>query len=266
MSNATQINQIPIFVINLDRSPERLESIKMTFKSLGLEFIRVRGVDLNTESDPGKISLYDDYQNSKRYFAKLSKAEQGCFYSHRNAWKAFLNSTSNTCIVLEDDVALTNDFSDAVAACCHWLVSERPRILKLYSKRPVRGISAYLRDSRRRIVIPKLPPLGAVAHIINRPAAKELLARSDSFFQPVDVYMQAWWQTGVEVGVLQPSIVNEVSVKLGGSTIQNRKPIPAPERIKREVLRGMFRFKLYCKACAQYRNYRNQRNESESAP
>jgi hypothetical protein len=78
--------------------------------------------------------------------------------------------------------------------------------------------------------------------------------------------MRAWWQTGVEVGVLQPSIVSEVSVKLGGSTKQNRKPIPASQLIKREVLRGVFRFKLYCKACAQHRNYRNQLNESESAP
>lgn len=263
MQNTTQINQIPIFVINLDRSPQRLDSIKMTFESLGLEFIRVQAVDLNTGSDHGIINLYDDHQNSKNYFAKLTKAEQGCFYSHRNAWKAFLDSSSDSCIVLEDDVALTHDFSDAVVACCDWLIGERPRILKLYAKRPVGGATVFLRDSRRRIVIPKLPPLGAVAHIINRPAARELLAKSDSFFQPVDVYMQAWWQTGVEVGVLQPSIVNEVSATLGGSTIQNRKRIPVPQRIKREVLRGVFRFKLYCKACDQYRK---QQKESESAP
>ena len=254
---SVNINQIPIFVINLDRSPQRLESIKTTFGSLELEFIRVQAVDLNIGSDHGITHLYDDQQNSKSYFAKLTKAEQGCFYSHRNAWKAFLDSSSDICIVLEDDVALTKDFSDAVAACCDWSISERPRILKLYSKRSVTGTSFSLGDSRHRIVVPKLPPLGAVAHIINRPAAIELLARSGHFFQPVDVYMQAWWQTGVEVGVLQPSIVNEVSVILGGSTIQHKKRIPVRQRIKREIVRGVFRFKLYCKACAEYRKQLN---------
>lgn len=253
MMDANGINQTPIYVINLDRSLQRLESIKAAFKFLKIEFIRIQAVDLNNGLADDISGLYDDYQNSKSYFARLTKAEQGCFHSHRKAWQAFLDSSFDTCIVLEDDVALADDFSGAISVCCDWLTNERPRILKLYAKRPVKGMSFFLRNGSRRIVVPKLPPLGAVAQIINRPAARELLANSDRFFQPVDVYMQASWQTGVEVGVLQPSIVKEVSAMLGGSTIQKRKRISALQRLKREVLRTIFRFKVYCKAYSRYR-------------
>ena len=100
--------QVPIFVINLDRRPDRLHSIAGELGRLGLEATRVPAIDA--------LSVADDELNRRVNFCgglrlrSLQRAEAACTLSHLRAMETFLsNSDAPAALILEDDTELAND-------------------------------------------------------------------------------------------------------------------------------------------------------------
>jgi glycosyl transferase family 25 len=83
-----------IFLINLQRRPDRLRFMKAQLESLGLPFERIEAFD-GLDSDFGPMTR------------AMSGAERACAMSHRSAWMAFLKSGGERCLILEDDVVLS---------------------------------------------------------------------------------------------------------------------------------------------------------------
>ena len=98
----------------------------------------------------------------------------------------------------------------------------------------------------------RLVPLGTQAAVINRAAAKQLLATWQQFGMPVDVAYQHWWQHGVEVQVTVPNHINEISEEVGGSNISNKQPLPFSYKLKRELKRSWYRLLLSLKSRYNY--------------
>lgn len=97
-----------IYVINLDRNPERFDAMRRQFDQLGLDAIRVPAVD-------GKALAEDDI----RRFRRERPAERdwtpgaiGCFLSHESAWRMIVSSEHEFGAVFEDDMSLSIHLAD----------------------------------------------------------------------------------------------------------------------------------------------------------
>lgn len=97
-----------VYVINLDRSKERLSRITDRLAQVRLTFERITAVDGRSLADPNLLG-YDYFKNRFHYGRKLTNGEIGCYASHLNALRTFLMSEENYCLILEDDAVLDNN-------------------------------------------------------------------------------------------------------------------------------------------------------------
>ena len=93
-----------IYVINLDRHPQRLAH--MTTQLRGLAFHRITAIDGRDLSGP-------EHRIPGRHRAGqlLTRYERACIASHRIALDAFLQSGARHACILEDDLLISPDFS-----------------------------------------------------------------------------------------------------------------------------------------------------------
>ena len=233
------------YVINLERSIDRWQYIHKHLSDLGIVHQRVDAIDaqLNTLEKSG----YDVVRNKNEYFAPLKNTEIACYLSHIKALKQFLNDSSvEYALVLEDDVELL-ETPLGIFALCNWLGCNNAGVVKLYSKRKVFG-STLGHLSNTAIIKPCRIPLGFQAQLWNRLAAEEFINKSESFYQPIDVELQFAWRYGFSIFVLGKNKVREISHQLGGSTISLNHNVLNWAKLRLEVTRPWFRFKLLVKS------------------
>jgi glycosyl transferase family 25 len=235
----------PIWVINLDRSIDRMASVRANLVPHGVAFERIQAVDAAQLSDDGISQIYDTEVNQKKYFSPLKKGEIACFLSHRLAWQALLDSAYECAVIIEDDVVFDNNPLSWMDDLATWLAQQPPTLVKLFSRREVRGKSLHTLNHEIKMLQSDLPPLGTQAQMLNRQAAKLLLQNSTSFSLPVDVALQAWWETGVNVLTVNPNIAREVSAGLGGSTLSGHRSTTTMQKIIRELKRPVYRLNRY---------------------
>ena len=117
---------LPVYVINLDRRPDRLETISGDLGRLGLTFERVPAVDAR-QLPP------EDRADRNPLFRAGSKA---CMMSHGEALRRFLATESGAAMILEDDAEMAPDLPTVCGPTGWWpegtgLVKlERPNRLK----------------------------------------------------------------------------------------------------------------------------------------
>ena len=108
-----------VFLINLDRSPERLAQAHQNFFAAGVPFERVTGVDASKEDVSG-------YAIDRSAFSVIHgrhaprKSEIGCYQSHLHALYAFLDSGKEFGIILEDDALPEPHFLPALQQLLQW--------------------------------------------------------------------------------------------------------------------------------------------------
>lgn len=95
----------PIYVVNLDRSPERWASISKEIKKAGLDVIRLAAVDGKTLSDAQLRNV-----TTLMSLSLQPRGVIGCYLSHRRFWQTVVDENLSEAIVLEDDVQLVDDF------------------------------------------------------------------------------------------------------------------------------------------------------------
>lgn len=104
-----------IFIIHLQIANKRkelcqsqIDQFQLTDKKLGQPI----WVDAN---DGQSINhSIDNSSRKKKGKRSISQSESGCFASHRFVWKSFLESKSETCLILEDDFRIGKDLEKLV--------------------------------------------------------------------------------------------------------------------------------------------------------
>lgn len=221
-----------IYVLNLDRSPDRLAEMRRRLDAAGLALERVPAVD---GRDAIQTDNYDTAANRQHYLAPLSRSEIACFLTHRLAWRTFLEGAQPAAIFLEDDVRPLGTAADTAALLAQLASAPHARLCKLNSLRPPTKNRAPVR--LRRCL---LPSLTAAALAMNRSAAQALLGFTEKFHEPVDIAIQRWWDHGVEVFEVDPPLFHEERDRTYASTIRDPGHSPAEGRLLRELRRPFF--------------------------
>ena len=194
---------IPVLVINLDQSSDRLTFMRQQAERVGLEFERIPAVDaLDVPEDlagyfahiqTGRLPIIDD-------------GAVGCYASHLKALRRFEKTDAPAALILEDDallpdniVRVLDELMAALPAGWGFVHLSRP---PTHAFKPI----AVLPGSRRLVRHSRMPP-GAAGYLISRAGSAKLLNKSILRFWAVDTDIRRPWVFGHDAyGVVPPPI------------------------------------------------------------
>ncbi len=97
---------IPVYIINLDRSQDRWTKILKQCKKENINYHRIEAID-------GQKIDSNDY-DSVLHKKDMKINTIACFLSHLKSLKTFLESNKEYCVILEDDVIIQKDFNQKI--------------------------------------------------------------------------------------------------------------------------------------------------------
>ncbi|WP_146348063.1 glycosyltransferase family 25 protein [Phaeobacter marinintestinus] len=171
---------LPIFVINLDRVPDRIEEVRAQFDAVGLadHVRRFSAVDASAAefTAPGyaPASWHDRWS--------LLASEQAIFESHRAVWQRVIDDGLPGAVICEDDILVSDSFPTSLAS----LELERFGIVKLdgfYAARRY-GPPEAMETVSVRPICEHVP--SAACYAISRTAAAALLSDSQQYCMTLD--------------------------------------------------------------------------------
>ena len=211
------------FLINLDRSKDRLEVTGKRLDELGMDWQRVAGVD-------GQQLQLSDYVGVDRsgflwqHGRYIEKGDIGCYLSHIKALQAFLASEAAFGLILEDDVDFPDDFLSLVdhflAACNQW------DVLKISGRHHGLPVPLARLGRDHRLVAFLTRHTGAAAYFVNRFAAQRYIERLLPMRVPYDHVFDRAWHFGFRFRGVVPLPVTAHS--FGESTIKHARKLRKP--------------------------------------
>lgn len=247
-------NPLPIFTLTID--PEhgtRRAHVIAEFARLGYDFQFIEGVGKNA---PELAGLYSRWRNLLWTKRSLTGGEIACYYGHRKAWQALIDSGAPLGLITEDDFSVINDaaFHDVMENATD---STQWDILKLFDIRPKKIVRTQ-RWHGLDIVEYKYPASGNQAYFLTRKAAQKLLARKH-IFRAVDEDFSHAWEFDLRILSVHPFIVTEISDSVGGSNLETMR---SALRKNKNTLRSLWGMVLQAgkqmRASAFRRKIRNQ--------
>ena len=131
---------LPIFVVNLRKNADRMESIRRQLDGLGLAYERfdaVYGRDLSCQE---RLAKFLRWRSRLAIGASMTDGELGCALSHLGIYKKMLAGGHDIAIVLEDDALLDASFPDAVRRAADFATAEQPQVILFSAYGEKKGI------------------------------------------------------------------------------------------------------------------------------
>ncbi len=215
---------VPIILINLDRSPERLDAMRRQLGGLGLAYDRLPATD-GARLDPGTLArYYSEALNLRQYHKRLTSGEIGCYISHLRAWEMIVARGWDYALVLEDDLVLRPEFPDALAALA--ALPAGWEMVKLVGGR-AKAVAHRIPMGKFSLVDYYKAPVYTSAQAVSRTAAEKLLRTRLPFGRPADVDLQLPWETGVRVQGLEPHpVIARADLPSTINHVASRKSVP----------------------------------------
>ncbi|HZG30293.1 MAG TPA: glycosyltransferase family 25 protein [Ensifer sp.] len=196
---------IPVYVINLDRSADRLAKIERSALQHGIEFIRVAAVDGRSVPAVERHGL-SELLFRLRCGRRSLPGEYGCYRSHLETLREIAEGSAPAALVMEDDVEFADGLKEAVRA----LVGLMPKraVLKLVHHRSGGFLPLERPAEALEVGVCCMGPQGSTAaYLVTREGARRLLRRLRLMSLPVDVAMERAWSTGVDVLTLRENLL-----------------------------------------------------------
>ena len=171
----SMVNQIPIFIINLDRRPDRMAAMSERLDEL--PFQRVSAVDgQNLEGSKYDLQI-------KNY--KMTLNEIACILSHKKIWQNIIDNKIPYACILEDDVYLSRSFPEFMTNT-DWLPDIFDVIkIETFMQRvyfPFKKKKARNRHLRQLLSL----HYGSAGYIFSRHGAEKLCEIAQQMDRPVD--------------------------------------------------------------------------------
>lgn len=195
------------YVINLDRASERLEYMQRQLNALSLPYERVDAVDGSRLTRP--VAGFDERGYNLLHGRKFHPGEVGCYLSHMQALRKFMDSGADYGLILEDDSQLSADLAtsigQAIAAAEDW------DILRLSTVNSGRKFGFRGLGGGRSLAISLTREKGAGAYLVNRRCAETFLRRLDPMRMAWDIAFDTEYLMGLKSAFLLPLPVNQLT-------------------------------------------------------
>jgi glycosyl transferase, family 25 len=177
---------VRVFVINMERSKNRLDFIRCRLDELGLKHERIEGTDGNklTECDITDFKSLRPRDHKRTW----GTGQIGCFMSHATAWGALANGKEEFGLVLEDDLHLSDHLAQFLGST-DWIPNDAD-IVRLETTGQWLKLGktvSHVNDRAVRQV--KSEAWGAGAYILRKSTAGSLIAVDPALHSPVDDFL-----------------------------------------------------------------------------
>ncbi len=228
-----------IFVISLTRARDRREHITRRLTELGVAFEFFDAIDGATSKDP-VLARYDHATRVKKLGYGMRPGEIGVYASHYLLWQWCVENNA-PCIVLEDDVEFSDDFSRVIT----WLEQHIARHgfvrIGWVFDRPFRALGSAV--GNRHLGKHLKGPRGGQGYAIHPAAARKYLAQSESWSEPMDDYMDMEWRHGVLMLALYPAPVWALDRFESTIGARPKQPMPLSWKLRREIYQAWVRLR-----------------------
>lgn len=190
------MNRLDVQLINLDGSDARLTRATAALQAAGIPFRRLPAFD-GRGKHPEDLPLYDPAAAMRSFGRKLTGGEIGCFLSHLEAARQFLQTGADYGLVLEDDLSIATpdagtvltgllDALPKVSADKVWHVANLGRAAPEVSSRlgPV--------EPGHLLVRAHLFPVTTTAILWSREGAASFVHDVQRIDMPVDQWLRCW--------------------------------------------------------------------------
>lgn len=217
-SQAVLKQPCPILVINLAGSTTRWRKVSSELNSCGLSYERHEAVDGRTllKEEIALLAPWD----STDFFKPLSPGEIGCFLSHVSAAERIVREGWERTLVLEDDILLAEDFATKLEDLLA-IPGQPIDLIKIEGE--LRGGEALVvSPGGQKLYRHRRPPSRTAAQIWSLNGARKFLTTARPFRRPVDVHLKHWWEHGVDILYVRPTLVLDGDAAGITSTIGSR--------------------------------------------
>lgn len=119
-----QIQNAPCFLLNLDRSPDRLQTASANIAKAGFKDVRrIRGFDKDTDDLHAEWVRHGSPKFCDKDNFPKNKGKQACALGHYHIWKLMMESKIPYAVVFEDDVYFHKEW--ATLAPEYWSYTPR---------------------------------------------------------------------------------------------------------------------------------------------
>ena len=247
------------YLINLKRARERLISAKETFENAGINFILEEAVDGKNLSLPHKN--YSELKYNLIHGKKTNLGELGCYLSHLNVLKKFLNTQEDWALVCEDDIELDKDIIEIINSALESGINFDLLRLSGGSDRTKEiGLPLKLKKIYKNFFLSLNFGFksGTGCYLINRHAAENIIKKINIMNLPIDHAMDRDWILNYRSLTISPAPVNlKEELHIENSFIQAKSEfkfpfykrywIMAPYRLINELLRVIYKIILLIK-------------------
>jgi glycosyl transferase family 25 len=198
--NAPQ--KVIILVINLDRSPLRLENIAGQLNRLGLAWQRMPAADgKNLDLSDARLL---DLEGFKRLHGKMPLVgELGCYLSHVWCMQRLLSTDYEYALIVEDDALLGDDLpavlSDLMTMPSHW------DMVKLSGMHGGTPLKLEVLSGGRSLAVPLSRYTGSSCYLVNRKVAALYADGLLPMKLPYDHEYDRAWDYGFKMRMVVPA-------------------------------------------------------------
>lgn len=193
-----------IYVINLERSLDRRQSMQAQFEKNELEANFYKAVNGSTLDEKWKSRTCSDGYNKLMGNPGFSvNNEIACFASHFCLWNLCIEKNENF-IILEDDIGIKPDFK-ARLPTIEKLVNHLGylRLMALEHKDGFFSVSDEL-------ICYKHFPCGTQGYAISPSGAAKLISNAARWTEPVDMYLDKFWIHGLRPYCINPELITHL--------------------------------------------------------
>ncbi|MDF1621761.1 glycosyltransferase family 25 protein [Pseudothioclava nitratireducens] len=200
MTTPCQTTDLKVYLINLDRATERLARMTYRLNAVPLAFERVPAVDGRSLTFP--TPDFSELSFKLLHGRRRIPSEVGCYLSHVECARRLLATDARYALILEDDVAFSDDFAEvleaAVACSASWDIL-RLSELNTGPKLPYAPLIG-----QRNLAVALLREKGAGAYVINRRAAEWFVKRLVPMRLSWDIAFDLEYLSGLRASFVYP--------------------------------------------------------------
>lgn len=229
------MSSLPVVFINLSKDVERCERMTSQLTEMGLSVSRLPAVWWADLSETEQQRYFCAPQSHGRYFKPLSNGEKGCYASHLRSWQQLLDSDAPAMVVFEDDVRLLPQLPQALAAIEALPADGSWDMIKLYGREHEKiANQGRLGTGSLQLISYQRVPSFAAGYVISRSGAQKMLKTRIPFDRPVDVDIRFWFENGLRVFGVYPSVIAlDDTSEVSSIWAQKEAPMSLSQKIRK---------------------------------